>query len=494
MSLPCIYDRNGRWQSLLEFRKLIKEAKCSHICLARPPADSHSQFAVDLFLNAAHPCYKRTSDDDHKAHCGREFESELWLASVALERGTRRRPPEPVTIVGQLTSRHPDRLRFVTEAGETVDSIPVPSMFVGPIRDATDIGSDQNVDDRSVRVILFPGQHQQYATVEFFGNVWPLGAQRRATKTKQAVLQVTIPPGWSPSTRRTSSDPDGHIFECLLGLHKLTLSDYSVVGNYVRYDNKVRNYLINWRDRIIAPFVHKSDARENFLIWAASSSGKSYLVEEIGSYLSGKVDFLPINIAKITEDELREKVAQLNGARGPVLCLLDEVDTRPKEEWLFPEILPCLDLNKQSPGKFVFALVGSTGTGMASLVDSIKQCFRGDDVEKRVPSDKRFEIPEIVTEVDRVTVALSQFRHRAEKASRRLESVEKAALYYVLAKKLRPHQLTDLAIDAVGRMSADETVLRYNDLFAKQDSENQRFWADHRAPLDELAQTRILIT
>jgi hypothetical protein len=61
--------------------------------------------------------------------------------------------------------------------------------------------------------------------------------------------------------------------------------------------------------------------------------------------------------------------------------------------------------------------------------------------------------------------------------------------YYVLTSKGldSPRQLSNLAGDAVQRMSGHDDRLRYGNLFEVADMRNQRFFAEHQLAAEKLS-------
>src|SRR5262249_4244501 len=102
----------------------------------------------------------------------------------------------------------------------------------------------------------------------------------------------------------------------LLNLDGIALSECSVVGKYLRHDPRIRNTLKDWVRRIKHPLLAKTTSRENFLVWAAPGSGKTYLIQQIAERLkvelNGAVDYVECNLANDDPDNFIRKVNSLS--------------------------------------------------------------------------------------------------------------------------------------------------------------------------------------
>lgn len=285
--------------------------------------------------------------------------------------------------------------------------------------------------------------------------------------------------------------------ECLQAVRRLpslSLTRTQVVGDYCRFPDKVRSELKLWVDRLTTPLKAKSFVRENFLIWANPGSGKSYLLQETGRSLEEGASFREVNCAKVSKVELMAIIKELRETKKPMLVLVDEVDAQGPAGWLYEELFPCLDLNTQPELSIVFALVGSTSSGVSGLARQIQSCWKGKDLIDRVPVDHKFEIPPMTLE-DRGLIFAKQIVKARQDQRHPLSEIERLALYYVLCEDSlgSPRQLRDLAVSAASRMGSEAEVLRYDDLFHRSDRKNQRFWAAHWAAAEELANEAVAI-
>jgi Flp pilus assembly protein TadD len=273
----------------------------------------------------------------------------------------------------------------------------------------------------------------------------------------------------------------------LTTLSRLSLEECTVVGAYRRYDERVRSELADWRRRMSRPLLEPTLTRENFLVWAAPGSGKSFLVQETARALAGQARYFELNLAREDRDAFVAALARVRGEPSAFLCLLDEIDARADEAWPYEESFSLLDLNLSEERRAVFVLVGSAPGGLAAMVEAMAARPKGRDLLDRVPAGHRFTLPALSLE-DRAVIVASQMLDAAAALGRRVREVERFALYYALVETslASPRQLRDLAVAAVQNLPPDEVRLRYDDLFYRGDSRNQAFWAAHRAAAEAL--------
>lgn len=277
-------------------------------------------------------------------------------------------------------------------------------------------------------------------------------------------------------------------------LDRLSLSSCTVVGEYRRYNERIRNELRDWCNRIRTALTKPTVAHENFLIWAAPGSGKSFLVQQLADELKDQVRYVELNLARLAREDFSRGLASVRDSEIPVLCLLDEIDARGDQEWPYEVCFSDLDLNLQDSRVAVFVLIGSSLSGLQSMTAAMRQRSKGEDLVDRVPSSNRFEIPSPSLE-DKMIVVASQVVSAAQTRGTRVREIERLAMYCILRNDdLRtPRQLRDLAVSAVERMSGDDDRLAYDDLFSRGDHRDKHFWAANQEAAAELSGTFIRI-
>jgi pimeloyl-ACP methyl ester carboxylesterase len=293
----------------------------------------------------------------------------------------------------------------------------------------------------------------------------------------------------APSLTAAVDDPvtqEARLF--IGGLDWVTLSRYRVVGDYTRYEETVRNTLKDIRHKILGGFDRASRKRENYLVWAAPGSGKTYFVQQVAASLTQPIRYQECNLAKCSRQEFLSGLAQLDAENKPCLCLIDEVDAKPREAWPYELLLPYLDANADRGAQSVFVLAGSSGSSFAEMKKQIASRPKGADLLSRIPAGNEYEIPPMSLG-DRVLIVLSQFRNVGQELSREIKEVEKLGLYYVAldSRLANARQLRELAVRAVERLPTGEDRIRYDHLFGAGDPENKAFWMQSLPAAAELA-------
>jgi pimeloyl-ACP methyl ester carboxylesterase len=274
----------------------------------------------------------------------------------------------------------------------------------------------------------------------------------------------------------------------IAGLDWVALSRYRIVGDYTRYDETVRNILKDVRHKIAGGFDRPSQKRENYLVWAAPGSGKTYFVQQVAASLPQTVRYQEYNLAKCNREELLKTLAQLDAKNKSRLCLIDEVDAKSDETWPYEVLLPYLDAGADRSAQFVFVLAGSSGSSLVDMKKQIASRPKGTDLLTRIPVGNEYEIPPMNLG-DRVLIALSQFRQAGKETGREIQAVEKLGLYYIAlnSRLSNARQLRELAVRAVERLSGSEDRVKYDHLFGAGDPENKAFWMQSLPAAADLA-------
>ncbi len=316
-----------------------------------------------------------------------------------------------------------------------------------------------------------------------------------------AVASPSPPSSESEASVATSATPTDHVLATLRDLDALSITSSIVVGRYMRHDERVRNRLKDWCGRISRPMTTSpTNIHENFLVWAAPGSGKSFLIQQLAASLSSSVVFVELNLAAMTRADFIGGLQSVAVSSAPTLCLLDEIDSRVDEDWPYQEVFPLLDLNLSIDHTVVFVLVGSRGDGREGMIARMKERPdgserpKGKDLIDRVPADRRFEIPPTTLE-DKGMIVAAHVTEAAKLRGARVREMEKMLLYYILTNEdlISPRQLSDLARDAVQRLSIKDDRLRYDNLFEDGDTRNQRFFAAHLDAANELSSVFVRI-
>ena len=282
----------------------------------------------------------------------------------------------------------------------------------------------------------------------------------------------------TPDLAVAVDDPVAQEARSFIGaLDGVVLSRYRVVGDYTRYEETVRNTLKDVRHKIAAGCDHPSRKRENYLVWAAPGSGKTYFVQQIAGSLTRPIRYQECNLAKCSQQEFLSSLAQLDGESKPCLCLIDEADAKPREAWPYEVLLPYLDASVDKGAQFVLVLAGSSGSSLSEMKKQIASRPKGADLLTRIPAGNEFEIPPMNLG-DLVLVVLSQFRQAGREVGKEIREVEKLSLYYVAlnSRLANARQLRELALRTVERLPTGEDRVKYDHLFGAGDPENKAFW------------------
>jgi pimeloyl-ACP methyl ester carboxylesterase len=315
------------------------------------------------------------------------------------------------------------------------------------------------------------------AIAEFLGD--PVTAGQAVESSQPAVPKLT-PSADDPATREARS--------FIAAMNRLALRQYCVVGKFTRYDDTVRNALKDVRQKITAGFDRPSRKRENHFFWAAPGSGKTYFAQQVATSLPQPIHYQECNLAKCSQEEFLSGLAKLDARDKACLCLIDEVDAKPKEVWPYEVLLPYLDANVDRGAHFVFILAGSCGSSLIEIKNHIASRPKGADLLSRIPTGNEYEIPPMDLG-DRLLVVLSQFRQAGQEMSREVQAVEKLGLYYIAlnSRLTNARQLRELAVRAVERLPTGEDRVKYDHLFGAGDPENKAFWMQSLPAATDLA-------
>src|SRR3989454_11983187 len=90
----------------------------------------------------------------------------------------------------------------------------------------------------------------------------------------------------------------------LLNLDHIDLARFEVVGNYVRFDEKTRHLLKDFRRKVMAGFDGSLGSKEKYLIWGPPGSGKTFLVQEVARSM-GAPAYVELNPPRSHESQVR---------------------------------------------------------------------------------------------------------------------------------------------------------------------------------------------
>ena len=142
----------------------------------------------------------------------------------------------------------------------------------------------------------------------------------------------------------------------ILDLDEIDLTRYRVVGGIVRFDQSARSSMKDAKQKLTTSISANNHGRDNFLIWAPPGSGKSFFVQEVAKSLGDSIGYRELNLAKLSEQEFRKNLFEIEGMQGPRLCFVDEADSKPTEAWPYEAMLPSLEPSNQDSPRTCFVL------------------------------------------------------------------------------------------------------------------------------------------
>jgi radical SAM superfamily enzyme YgiQ (UPF0313 family)/predicted AAA+ superfamily ATPase len=286
---------------------------------------------------------------------------------------------------------------------------------------------------------------------------------------RKAELETFIKSSWA---QKLLKEPIA--FSLIRNLSKINLSDYIVVGHYVRFDENVRNSLRDVCKKILSGLSEKDV--QHWLFWGESGAGKTSLVEQIGEKAKRQgIAFRRFDLSntKLKRSDFGWTIRELEEG-NPALFFVDEITAKSEENWPYETIKSFLDTVAEKSLPITLLLAGSAGTNIDDLKKLIGDRHMGTDMLRRIPNE--CSIPEMSLG-DRVIIALNSFRRAGKRTNKEIKNVEKLALHWMaLSPKLESAgQLHDFATNAVKRMPSREHNLMYEHLFNSSDPEKTRF-------------------
>jgi hypothetical protein len=257
----------------------------------------------------------------------------------------------------------------------------------------------------------------------------------------------------------------------------ISLRRHRVVGNYARYDDGARNLLKDIRDKIVSGLHTNTRGQENYLIWGPSGSGKTTFIKELGKSIDDFACFKELNLADLNEICFREGLAQLERVRRPLLCFIDEIDSKPSETWPYEALLPQLEPPTPRASRTCFVLAGSGELGISELKERIGLHPKGKDLLTRIPFKNQYEVPPMDLS-DKILVAVCHFTEEARKLHFEIHWVEKLALLYIALnpRLVSLRNVSQLALSCIGRIPREQDRVKYDHLFDPGDLDSKEFW------------------
>jgi len=262
----------------------------------------------------------------------------------------------------------------------------------------------------------------------------------------------------------------------------INLSAYSVVGDYVRFDPKSRDYLKR-KAHEIQGIVEKEhwDNYNNVLISGFPGSGKNEFVNAIAHDLCHKFPSLQwvyriYDLSKQSQEELavflRGLSLELESGKS-VVSFIDEVDSKDKEEWPFEDIIePLKKWNKDSGNHIIWFAAGSRGDDLEQFKGIIRVRHKGPDLLSRFPHCE-IRIPPLDI-FEKMVIAAAQLRCWASTKKKTFDDVETTTFLW-FANSSDARQIDDKVKRAVDNLPPTAKTLYYRDCFSGANLSADRF-------------------
>ncbi len=296
-----------------------------------------------------------------------------------------------------------------------------------------------------------------------------------------------------------SEFPEEHLVQkrlvSFLGeVSNLRLAEFIVTGNYTRYEEGIRNLLKDLKQKIIAGLSSDNPKHENYLIWAPPGSGKTFFIQQISEAARSQADYKELNLGELNEDKFRTALTESSRTTRPIICLIDEVDSKANQKWPYEALLTQIDSGVGEGGRRTFVLAGSSGSNLGKFKNNIASRSKGVDLLSRIPYDNEYALPPLIPE-DRILVALSTLLSAGKKMSREVSEIEKLALFYIaIAPELSSaRQLREFTYRCLERIPQSEDRVKYDYLFNPGDKENKEFWVRAKSEAPELINSFVRI-
>lgn len=256
----------------------------------------------------------------------------------------------------------------------------------------------------------------------------------------------------------------------------LQLSNYRIIGNYVRYDEQIINKLKDLKQKIIQCTNPKTKKEGNFLIWGSPGTGKTYLINQIADSQKDITKYHELNLAELSQKEFKSQINEIEKSKKNCICLIDEIDSDSSEKWVYEFLLPHLLPTSKRKFKICFILAGSGDGSIDKMKEKIESKNKGTDCLNRIPDDNHYTIP-TPNIGDRFLTIASQLLNKS-KDRFEINRIDKLALLYILTnpKYSSLRQIEQLVISAVQRVPYGEDRMNYDALFEYGDLVNKEFW------------------
>lgn len=307
----------------------------------------------------------------------------------------------------------------------------------------------------------------------------PLNHERQKipSRTEKTTQKKQTKPKLPPKKKIFDENDAKNALKIIKKSDTLQLSKYTIIGNYVRFEEKTINNLKDLKQKLIQSINPKSKTDGNFLIWGSPGTGKTYLINQIAKSHKS-IDYQVLNLADLDKSEFKSRINKIEKSGKNCICLIDEVDSDSHANWIYEFLMPHLLPVKKRNFKICFVLAGSGMESLEKMKNKIKTKNKGPDCLSRIPDVNHYTIttPDVG---DRLLAIASQLLFLS-KNNNNFESnkIEKLALFYILVSPqyFGMRQIEQIMKSAVERIDYGEDRMMYDHLFDYGDSMNKEFW------------------
>jgi HAD superfamily phosphoserine phosphatase-like hydrolase len=381
------------------------------------------------------------------------------------------------------------KAKFITEIAEELHIKSSEILFVG-----------NSINDRHVKQLsgaktlivnphlISPTEENSDYLIKYMSNLQEILMQNEFSIPVQKETPVNL--------MKAENEDERFLFETIRTMSSINLQKYRVIGNYQRFDDKIRDNLIIKSQMIISTLQKLPDGHQNYLIYGAPGSGKTYYIQQIAKSLGEEISFISIDMSKNTPEQILENLNKIRSEKRNCLCMIDEIDGRSDADCLYDPLYKFLEINdEQSEYTVLFALLGSTGKSLDELRNHISNRQKGKDLLSRIPdgSQYNFSIP-TTNKCDGICVFISQIIEAAKAKNIEITHIQKSAiLYAAITEGENNRQLTNLAKHSIGRLNRGDTVLTYDHLFSPGEDLSFSFRLAHNEEMNSLSNNLILL-
>jgi TolB-like protein len=196
-------------------------------------------------------------------------------------------------------------------------------------------------------------------------------------------------------------------------------------------------------------------------------------------------------VRRARDDALRS----LHDVPGPVVCLLDEIDSKPSEAWPYEALLPFLEPSAPRDHSTCYCLAGSGGADLEELERRLRARPKGTDLLSRIPRANQYTVSALGPG-DKLLVAVIQLVLACRLEGIDIDEVEKLAMFYIATSPSlsSARELRNLAAECARRIPAGERRIKFDYLFPAGDPENKLFWNAAAPFRAELANTFLSVS